>query len=56
MRLKISISMQAEELKRIDKRAKKLDLTRSAYLRSLVNRDLTVDLKAVKRRITDYAA
>jgi predicted DNA binding CopG/RHH family protein len=56
MRIKVTMSLQKDDLKRIDKRAKALNLTRSAYLRSLVNRDLTAEIVKVKRRITDYAA
>lgn len=54
-REKVNISMQKTELELLDKRAKKLGLTRSAYLRALVLRDITgTDAANKRRRVTDF--
>jgi hypothetical protein len=55
MRQKITISMQEELLKLTDKRRKTLNLTRSAYIKSLILKDITSENgKPYKRRLSDF--
>lgn len=58
-RLKVTVSLQSDELRLIDERAHALSITRSAYLRALTLRDLAERKETrgeKKRRVADFTA